>query len=368
MKLTCTQKDLNEALITVSKAINTNTTLQVLNNVLLKAYSGKLHFSATNLEIAINYSIEAVIKNEGEVTVPAKLLTSYVGFLTDDKVELSIEEGFTLKLQSKTSQTKIKGISAGEFPTIPSTEKGIVFEANAKDLENGINQTIFAASTNTSRPVLSGIFLKTDKNVLKLISTDSYRLAEKKVKLKKNPDSDVSCIVPPRTLAELSKILSRYENKNCTINVSKNQILFNIEGVELVSRLIEGAFPDYEKIIPKDSVTKILVDVNSLSLVLRRVSLFARENNNNIRLTATNDGKLMISTDETRVGEEKTTIDIEIKGDNNKVSINAQYLLDMVTHWEGGKVWIELGEKLSPVLAKPEKGDDYTYIIMPLKV
>lgn len=368
MKLTCTQKDLNEALVTVSKAINANNTLPVLNNVLLRAKEGKLYFSATNLEIAINFTINADVKNEGTITVPAKLLTSYVGFLSDEKIDIQVEEGVTLTVKSKSSQTKIKGINADEFPSIPEAELGSVIDVGAEDLENAISQTIFAVSSNTSRPVLSGVFFTTDKVGLKLVSTDSYRLAEKTLKLKKKPNEDVSCIIPFRTLSELGKILTHFHGKAVSINISKNQVLFSVGCVELVSRLIEGAFPDYEKIIPKSSITKILVDANTLSLTLRRISLFARENNNNIRLAATNDGKINISTDETRVGEEKTTIDADVKGDNNKVSLNAQYLLDVVTHYEGEKVLIELGEKLAPVAVRPEKRNDYTYIIMPLKV
>ena len=156
-------------------------------------------------------------------------------------------------------------------------------------------------------------------------------------------------------MLELSRILGAgYEEETVQVNISKNQILFSVNGVELISRLIEGKFPDYEKIIPKATRTKIEVDVTHLVMATKRVSLFAKENNNSIKLTVTNNGKLQISTDETRVGEEKAEIDIKIQGENNKVAINSQYLLDVLGRLKES-VNIEMDEKLTPVVVKSSK-------------
>lgn len=368
MKFFCSQKDLEAALNIVNKAISSNNTLPVLNNILIKAEGKKVHFSATNLEIAISYFMDADVRGEGAITIPAKLLTSYISLLMDEKVDLSLGDGMSLLVNSSTSNTKIKGISSDEFPLIPKVEAEHSFSVSTKDLDISIAETVFAASTNISRPVLSGVYLVINGAEMKMVATDSYRLAEKKLTLSKKIDGEFSCIVPARTISELGKITNKSEAKEVNIDVSKNQILFKVGGVELVSRLIEGKFPEYERIIPKEGKTKIEVSVEDLSLVLKRVSLFARENNNSVKLSATNDGKLQISTDETKVGEEKAEVAIKIEGENNKISLNAQYLLDVLTYIIEEKIVLEINDKLSPAVIKLAKRDDYIYIIMPLKV
>lgn len=368
MKLVCSQADLERAVNIVSKAITPNTTLPVLNNILLKAEGKKLHFAATNLEVAIQYFIPADVKNEGSITVPAKLLSSYVGLLRDEKIELSVKEGDTIEITSPSTNTKMKGISANEFPAIPKVEKENTFNVDTEVLETAISQTVFAASTNTSRPVLSGVLFDVSKEELKVVATDSYRLAEKTIKLKEKTDLDIKCIVPAKTVIEFGKILSRSEDKQVELSVSKNQILFVVGDVRLVSRLIEGKFPPYEKVVPKETKTKLEVLDETLANVVRRVSLFARENNNSIKISATNDGKLTISTDETRIGEEKAELDVKITGDNNKITLNAQYLLDVLNYIQSDEVILEIDDKLSPAVVRPLKEKDYVYIIMPLKI
>lgn len=368
MKLFCTQKDLDYALNIVNKAISSNNTLPVLNNILIKAEGKKLFFSATNLEIAISCSIDADVRGEGAITVPAKLLTNYISLLTDEKVELSVTEGVSLAVTSSSSHTKIKCISADEFPLIPKIEKEQEFSVNVDEFYEAITETVFAASLNTSRPVLSGVFITGKEGAIKLAATDSYRLAETKIKPSKPMKDSFACIVPGRTMTELSKVVNKAGEKEVKVVVSKNQILFSLDGIELISRLIEGKFPDYEKIIPKGKKTSFEVSVEDMSLVLKRVSLFARENNNSVKLSATNDGKLVVSSEETKVGEEKAEIMIKMDGENNKISLNAQYLLDVLTYISSDKISFSMNDKASPAVIEPVGQDNYVYIIMPLKV
>ncbi|MBU0668160.1 DNA polymerase III subunit beta [Patescibacteria group bacterium] len=368
MKLVCSQADLERAINIVSKAITPNTTLPVLNNVLLKAEGKKLHFSATNLEVAVQYFIPADVKSEGSITVPAKLLSSYISLLKDEKVEISVTSGDTIEISSPSSHTKMKGINSNEFPVIPKVEKENTFKVSAAELERAISQTVFAASTNTSRPVLSGVLFDVKKDKLKVVATDSYRLAEKTITLKDKTSLEVECIVPARTVMELGKILVRMGEEQVEVNISKNQILFVAGDVQLMSRLIEGKYPPYEKVVPKETKTKLEIMDEALANVVRRVSLFARENNNSIKLSATNDGKLTISTDETRVGEEKAELTVKITGDNNKIALNAQYLLDVLNYIQSDSVLVEIDDKLSPAVVRPVKEKDYVYIIMPLKI
>jgi DNA polymerase-3 subunit beta len=370
MKLVCTQVDLEEALNIVGKAISQNTTLPVLNNVLLKAEGNKLNFAGTNLEIAIQCFIPAEVKSEGSITVPAKLLVSYISLLKDEKVELSVDDSNTLSIKAPSSQTKIKGIGADEFPIIPSVNKDNVFKISRKDLDLAITQTVFAAASNTARPVLSGILFDLRKDVLKMVATDSYRLAEKRIDLKEKVDFDLQSIVPARTVSELGKIIAKSNAEEIEITVSKNQILFVVGDTRMISRLIEGKFPDYEKIIPHAHKTKIDVKNDELALVVRRVGLFARENNNNIKCTVTNDGKLTVSTDETKVGEEKAELGGKVEGENNKIALNSQYLLDVLNFIQADEVTLELDDKLSPAVIRITKESEktYMYIIMPLKI
>jgi len=368
MRLVCQQKDLHFALDIVSCAVSPSATLPVLNNILLKATNKKLFFSATNLEIAISYSIPADIKNEGAITIPAKLIASYTSLLSDKEVEMRVEDRTTLYLKSKSSQTKIKGISPDEFPLIPKVEKETSLQITAEDFSAAIDHTVFSAATGGTRPILSGVYMHAEKDILKMVATDSFRLAEKKTKLLKKTEKPTECIVPVRTFLELNRILAaKFKKEPVDIHISKNQILFSLDGVELISRLIEGKFPDYEKIIPRTTRTKLETNVVDLSLAAKRVSLFAKENNNSIKLTATNDGRLQIATDETSIGEERAEVDIKMTGENNKIALNSQYLLDVLAHLKEN-VSIEMDEKLTPVVVRPTKKEDYLYIIMPLKI
>lgn len=368
MKVFCNQKDLTNALNITSRAVSQNVTLPVLNNILLKASGKDLYFAATNLEIAIKYHLQTDVRTEGSITVPAKLFTNYVSLLSDEKVELSLSDTLTLNINSSSSQTKIKGIHPDEFPLIPKTEKETTIMVSAKDLEKAVNQVVFSASLNTSRPVLSGVYFLFEKGVLRLVATDSYRLSERKISTKKDKDEGrAECIVPARTVMELAKLIQKNTGE-IEINISKNQILFVIGSIELTSRLIEGKFPDYERIIPKTSKTKILVDVPELELAAKRVSLFAREDSNSVKMSVTNDGKMLLATEETKVGEEKAELSVTIEGENNKIAFNAQYLLDVLPTIGEEKVFIELNDKLSPIVVKPQKNTDFVYIIMPLKI
>mgnify|MGYP001589458087 FL=1 len=369
MKFSCSQLNLEEALNIVNKAVTPNTTLQILNNILLRAEGDKLYFFSTNLEIAIKYFIPSDVYSEGSITVPAKLITNYISLLKNEKIEFALIDGNTLSLNSSSSHTKIKGLSVDEFPSPPKIQTENIFNVNVSDFDLAILQTAFSASGNTSRPALSGVLFQVDKDVLKIVATDSYRLAEKCILLKEKIGLSFSSIVPARTVMELGKILSKFHEKgrNVEVNFTKNQALFRVGNIELVSRLIEGKFPDYERIIPKSTKTKVTVNTEEFALVVKRVSLFARENSNNIKLSITNDGKLLVTTDETKIGEEKAEIKVEVDGENNKTSLNAEYLLDVLTFIQTDKIILEVDDKLSPIVVRPANKKDYVYIIMPLK-
>lgn len=366
MRLTCSQKDLLNALTTTSKAVDVNSTLPVLNNVLLKAEGKKLYFTSTNLEIAITYHIETTVKNEGAITIPSRLFTSYINYLKDENVDIIVEGG-DIQIKTSDSKTRIKGIPASEFPTIPMVEKEGGMILRVSDLNKAIEQVVFAAAINTTRPILSGVYFTVVKDELKMVSTDSYRLSEKILPVS-SVTGTVNCIVPAKTVLELGSILSGMTgDAEVVVTISKNQIMFAVGSVEIISRLIEGQFPNYEQIIPKSSKTKIEFEVGPLSLILKRINIFAKENNNKIILRVL-DGKVLITTESTQYGEGEITLDTKIEGENNEIALNSQFLLEALGNMGTNKITFEIGDKVAPVVIKPKDGAGYTHIVMPLKI
>lgn len=367
MRLTCTQKDLANALNITSKAVGVNNTLPVLNNVLIKAEAKKLYFTTTNLEIAISYQIDADVKNEGEITIPSKLLTNYVGFLKDSEVNISVEEGESLLVETSDSKTKVKGIPASEFPTIPTVEKEGLFTISTRDLSLAIHQVAFAAALSTTRPILTGVYFLIRGDELKMVATDSYRLSEKTLKLKES-SGDISCIVPSKTIVELGTILGLLKNDGeVEVRVSKNQIFFSVDKIEITSRLIEGQFPNYQQVIPKEVKTKIHLNTGELSLVLKRINLFAKENNNKVLFTVDAEG-LKITTDTTQYGVGEIEIKSKTDGEGGQIALNSQFILDLLGNIGASEVVLELGEKTNPAILTPAEKEGFVHIIMPLKI
>jgi len=368
MKFSITQDAFLENLKTVSRAVSSANTLPVLGNILIKAEGKKVYFSATNLEISISASCEAVVKNEGALTIPAKILTAYTSLLTKkEDMEIAAAGGNALEIKSKSSKTKIKGIAADEFPAITKVEGGTKFEVPSKDFREAVQKVAFAAQENSSRPILSGVFFNFFKGELRMAATDSYRLSEKVIKPANKDAKDITCIIPVRAVLEADR-LSGSEEK-ITISISENQILFAMGATQLVSRLIDGQFPDYTQIIPKTAVTVAEVNREELDLAVRRVSIFAKENNQHMKWEFLKDGTLTVFTDATEIGEEKTTIPVQITGEANMIALNSDYVQDVLSAMSGEeKVKIQLEGKSNPAVFRRVKDDSFTHLIMPLKM
>lgn len=366
MRLTCSQKDLARALMITTKAVALNNTLPVLNNVLLKAEDNKLHFTGTNLEVAITCFIDAKVESPGEVTLPAKLLTGYVNYLRDETIEMELS-GLEVQLKTTDSKTKIKGLAVAEFPPIPTVEKEGGFKVSVKDLKKAIGQVSFSAALNTTRPILTGVLWMVRDDQLKMASTDSYRLSEKKIAVA-DVSGEVNCVVPCKTLLEWGAILDMTdESGQVEVIVSKNQIHLSVVGIQMTSRLIEGQFPNYEQIIPNSSLSQVGVETGVLSLALKRINIFAKENNNKVVLSITGD-QMKLTTASTQYGEGEITLPIKKEGQDTEVALNSQYLLDVLANMGGDKIQLETGEKTAPIVIKPTQDPDYLHIIMPLKI
>lgn len=372
MFLTCEQKDLLNAARLASQAVNLNNSLPVLNNILLKAENKKLKFVATNLEISIVTDIPAEIRNEGTLTIPARLFSNYAQLLKPGPVKLQKgNQDNDLKISQTNPphilETTIKGISAEDFPSIPQTNKEASFESSSADLLEAFSQVAFAASKESVRPTLTGIFFQATKNQLSIAATDSYRLAEKIIKLISPPAKEYSFILPTRAAFELIRILEREKTK-VKIDIAANQISFLYQNIEFTSRLIEGSYPDYTKNIPQKHITTIKIQKEELITAVKRVKLFT--DLNAVRLEIDTNKKLQISSEQTQTGKEKAEIAAVITGAENSITLNANYLLEALAVLKGNEISLELeGEaKIKPAILRSVKDTNYFHLVMPLKV
>lgn len=366
MKISCTQENLAKGLGIASHMISTRTTLPVLNNILLKVEKGRLNLAATDLEIGISTWIGAKVEKEGAITVPARLLTEYITTNNDKTINLEIKET-TLHLSSEHFKANIKGIEASEFPLIPEVKGGQIIEIAAADLKDGILKTVFACETSETRPVLAGVYLKSNGAKLKMVATDSYRLAEKTINLVSADTKPIEFIMPGRTMAEVGRLLNE-EAEKVKIMVGENQVQFKMGPTTLISRRVEGSFPDYEQIIPKTTTTKIKIKTAEFQNALKMASFFARDAANNIKLQFKKPKTFNCVAVSPQVGDNVSEMQVDITGDDLEIAFNAKFILDCLAVCSSPEALLELAGALSPGILRPENDKNYLYIIMPLRV
>lgn len=373
MKITCIQENLNFGLQTTGHLVNKNVNLPILNNVLLEAKEGLLKLSSTNLEIGISNSVRCKVDQEGSFTVDARLLSDYVNLLSKDQIKIELKEDDFLQVSCGNSKTKIKGMVSDDFPVIPKIDKEKPYSVKTADFKNALSQVIFAVSTSETRPEISGVLMcfNKQKNKLVIVGTDSYRLTEKTLNLDKNQE-EKDVIVPIKTLQELLRILNNlkeYSNQIEEINIylSENQILFTCDNIELISRLIEGQYPDYKQIIPKDFKTKITVSAIELAKIIKTVSLFSKNGIFDINLLFDPAQGLVAKSTNAQIGESTSVLEVEYEGEINETVLNYRYLLDGINNIGADEIEFSLIDNNIPCVMRPKGKDDYLYIIMPIK-
>ena len=374
MKLISVQENLKKGLLIVSHGTGKNINLPILNNILIKAYQNSIELISTNLEIGIIHKLRGKVEEEGEFTVDAKIITEYVNLLPSENVEIEEVEG-ELKIECNNYKTKIKGESAKEFPLIPSVSADNYYSCGVGDLKKALNGVAFAVSNSENRIELSGVLFNFENNKLILVATDSYRLAEKIIEINSNNEfNNQKLIVPARTVQELLRILSNYNSEDLSfeqkgevrISVSDNQILFTIESVDLVSRLINGQYPDYKQIIPDKSKTDIVTSKQNLSRAVKAVAIFSKTGVNDVSLEFKNN-KIIISASSGQSGESRVDVDAEISGIDNEVAINYRYLVDGLNNISSDQVRLKVVSNNTPCVLTAEAGDDYLYVVMPIR-
>lgn len=374
LKIFSLQENLKQGLALVSHVSGKNINLPILNNILIKAEAGKIKLIATNLEIGVISTVRGKIEREGVFTVNAKIISDCINLLPNKKIGLE-QKADDLLVDCENYQAKAKGQSAEEFPLIPEVDRKNYFSAEAEEVKSAVSQIIFAAAASETRLELSGVLLVFSQDSLIMAATDSYRLAEKTVKIKSNNEEDKKIIVPAKTLQELLRILSvnladEVEEKNLEIKfyVSENQILFTYGSTELVSRLIEGQYPDYQQIIPNNSKTKIFIDRQELIRAVKMASLFSKTGINDINLDfPAGQNQAVVSSVSGQTGENITKLAARVSGDDNSIVVNYRYLLEGLSNIDKETVKLEIIDGNTPCLIRPEQDESYLYIIMPIK-
>lgn len=374
MKIFSLQENLKQGISLVGHVAGKNANLPILNNILLKAGDGKIRLMATNLEIGIVSTVRGKIEKDGAFTVNSKIISDCINLLPNKKVGLEQKDG-DLLIDCENYQAKARGQSAEEFPLIPEVDRKNYFSAQSEAVKKAISQVIFATAPSETRPELSGVLFNFSGNVLVITATDSYRLAEKKIQIKSNSEEDKKIIVPAKTLQELLRVLSadwgdEVEDGNQEIKfyVSDNQILFVFGSTELVSRLIEGQYPDYQQIIPQNSKTSIVINRQEFVRAVKMASLFSKTGINDINLDfPLNKNQVVVSSVSGQTGENITKLDARVAGEDNSIVVNYRYLLEGLNSIEDENIKIEVIDGNTPCIVKSEKEQGYLYIIMPIK-
>ena len=380
MRFSCLKENLNKGLQVVNRVASGNTSLPILNNVLIEVKDKTINLATTDLEIGAQTLIRGKIEEEGRITVPAGLLASYVNLLPNKQVNVSLKDN-DIAIFCEKQKTKIKGIEAADFPIIPKIEKDKGYICKKEDLKKAVQQVLFTIVPNETRPEISGALLifgskdsVEDKNKFYLVGTDSYRLAEKKIEFKILAEKDqeemigVKIIVPYNSLQELVRILEHEEDEEVRIYAGENQIMFCVGDSELVSRVVSGQYPDYKQIIPADFKTKAQFKVSEVLTAVKTSSLFAQTGINDVNLSFKPEkGVMVVSSVNTQTGESTSEIKVDIEGEENGIVFNYRYLLDGLNALAGEEAVIEMIDNNSPAMLKLAENGEYVYIIMPIK-
>lgn len=371
MKLAILQQDLIASLQVVTRSVGVRPQLPVLANILLQAREDKLQLSATNLELGVIKSIKAEIKTEGEVTVPAKTFLEVISSLSGQTIELE-SSGDQLKISTPHFNGVLNGIPANEFPSIPQSLENPI-KVSAKVLAHSLPQIAFAAASDEGRPILTGVLTEIKQDSLELVATDGFRLAHKRTPLKSSSSLGFRALIPRRTLEEAVKLITEElsgEDMELEIATSdnQNQIIFKIGETILSSRLIEGQFPAWEKIVPKTSINKTTVDRIELLKASKLASVFAKGDSSNIIKLHIGGNILKITSEAKELGGQEMELEVHSEGEELTIAFNSRFLTEALQSFSNTAVLIEFSGNLSPALLRPEGEEGLEYVIMPVRL
>jgi len=363
MKLSVSKEKLLEGLQTVQNVVSTRTTLPILSNVLLEAADGQLRLTTTDLDVGMRGSVEATIEKPGAATLPARRLFNIVRELPSAEILIEVDSKSVASIRCGPSFFKIHGLPQEEFPPLPKFEGAKTFTLRQKDLKDGLRKTAYAISTDETRYVLNGILLSFKDNKLTLVATDGRRLALVDIELEFPRSHEVDIILPTKAVTELGRLVS--DDGDIKMSVSENQVAFEVDGTLLVSKLIEGNYPNYRQVIPPEAKERITLERESFLNTVHRVSLLSSEKSNSVKLVfAKNNIDIIANTPE--VGEARESLAVNYKGREFSIAFNPEFLMAPLRNLPNEEVFLDLIDEMSPGVIKVQS--PFLYVLMPMRI
>jgi DNA polymerase-3 subunit beta len=384
MNVSCLQDELKRGVATVSRAISSKSLIPLLSNILLTTEDGQLRLSATNLELGITAWIAGEVSSHGAITLPAKLFGDIIGNLPNEQVTLALdEETQTVTITCGSFTNNMKGTAADDFPAVPvKDDRPPLVTLPTDTMRQAINQVAFAASDDETRQALTGVLVRINPNdsagepTLTLAAADGYRLATRMVPIEEGVSADVTdiqeMIVPARTFIELARVIGDAKGEVAIISTKEEQqILFSTEHATIASRLLDGKFPDYQRIIPSAYATQAVVETKDFIKAVKLASFFAVESSNFVKLTVepgTDDepGRVIINANAAEVGDNTGQLDAVVHGEGGQIAMNVNFLMEALNAVGTSRVKFEIQEPQNPGVFKPVGQDAYTHVIMPM--
>ncbi len=376
MKITCLQEDLKRGLAKVNYAVADKGTLPVLANVLLTTDNGRLKLMSTNLEVIIQRWIGATVIQDGAIAVPAKLFSDVIGGLPNDRVTLTLDpKTQTLRIECGRFVSNIKGVDPDQFPSLPVVHRDLPLASlPAATWREAIEQVAFAAASDASRPILTGVLIRTRDQQVTLVAADGFRLAMRTIQLPEPAPQVVDCIVPARMLSELARIVADTdEDVAMFYKPGASQVLFQTENTEVLSRLIDGRFPDFERIIPQQYLTRVVLDSSELAKAAKLASFFAATSQNVMKMKIEpagefGPGRVIISANSAELGDNTSELDGSVTGEGGSIALNVKFLADAIEAVGSNQIAFEMQTPQSPAVFKPVGHDGYIHIVMPMNL
>jgi DNA polymerase-3 subunit beta len=373
MELIFDKEELWKSMQMAGNVAASRNTLPILSNVLLKTIGDRIHLAATDLEIGIRCLIDGEIKDPGSITIPAKKLSDIVRELssvTDSgeptKVKITTTSNDRVEIECEKAKFRIAGLPDDEFPPLPELGDDFLTISSAT-ISQMIQRTVFAASTEETRHFLNGIYLQVNGDVMKMVATDGKRLAVARYQLMESVKQNIGIIIPIKTVNNITRIFTNDETVKITL--LENQVLFSTPNITLISRLIEGEYPDYEAVINPVMKNDIILTANTdrLLSVVRRVSLLANPKTPSIKVES-NNGELNVSASTPDLGEAQEQMQVKTEGGKVEIAFNAKYVIDVLRNVGTEESILKFRDSLSPVMIAPAEGDDYLCVIMPMRL
>lgn len=365
MKVICTQENLKLGLSTVGRIISNNNTLPILSNLLIKTENGVLKISSTNLEIAITTQVRCKVEEDGEITVVGKTINDLINNLPNKNIILQSGVG-ELKIETENYHTVINTLPAEEFPLIPKVEGGVVFSVDSQELKKSLDQVVFAVSLNQTQPEISGVLFSIEDVSLKIVATDRYRLSEKIITLATKVSSSLSVILPQKTVIELSRVIGAQKGV-VEMVFNETQVSLTVSETQIISRLIEGQYPDYNQIIPTEFKMNVKTEKSALSSALKTVAVFS-QSTKSVKFDFLESGqKIVLTAESSDLGKSNVELPAVVTGGDVTLILNYNYVLDCLSSIESQNIMVKIIDDNSPSLIVPEEKKDYMYLVMPIK-